>query len=41
MVYTAFLRGVKRCYRLYHIRNEDIREELRIFDVNDKLRDCK
>lgn len=30
----------EKCYRLDHVRNGDIREEYRIFDLNDTLRIC-
>lgn len=36
-----FLRGVKGCTKLDHIRNEEIREELEIFNLNDRLNDNK
>lgn len=34
-----FLKLVKRCSSLDQIRNEDIREELRVSDLNNRLRD--
>ena len=37
----AFLRGVKRCSKVYHIKNEAIREELKVFNLNEKLKDYK
>jgi hypothetical protein len=33
-----FLRSVKGCTRLDKIRNEDIRNELGVFSVNDRIR---
>ena len=38
---TAFLRGVKRCSKLDRIRNEPTREELEVFNLNEKLKDYK
>ena len=32
----AFLRGVKRCSKLVRIKNEPTREELQIFNLNEK-----
>lgn len=34
----VFLRKVKRCAKLDRIRHEDMREESRVFDLNDRLR---
>jgi hypothetical protein len=33
-----FLRSVKGCTRLDKIRNEDIRKELGMFSINDRIR---
>jgi hypothetical protein len=33
-----FLRSVKGCTRLDKIRNEDIRKELGVFSINDRIR---
>ena len=30
----AFLRGVERCFKLDHIKNEAVREELQVFNLN-------
>jgi predicted nucleic acid-binding Zn-ribbon protein len=35
---TRFLRSVKGRTRLDKIRNEDIRKELRVFSINDRIR---
>ena len=32
-----FLRSVKRCSRLDRIRNENIREELKIYNLNERI----
>ena len=37
----AFLRGGKRCSKLDRIKDEAIREELQVFNSNEKLRDYK
>ena len=34
-----FLRRVKECARRDYIRNEEIREELSIYNINDKIKD--
>ena len=34
----AFLRGVKRCSKLDHIRSDSIREELQLFNLNRNLK---
>ena len=33
-----FLRGVKCCKRTHHIKNEDKREELKIYNLNEKIK---
>ena len=35
----AFLRGVKKCSKLDRIKNEAIREELQVFNLNENLKD--
>lgn len=35
-----FLTGVKRCTKLDYIRNEGIREEQKVFNTNDEVKDC-
>ena len=37
----AFLIGVKRCSKLDRIKNEGMRQELQVFDLNDSLKVCK
>ena len=37
----AFSRVVKRCSKLDLIRNKAIREELKVFNLNEKLKDYK
>ena len=37
----VFIRGVKRCFKLDRIRNEAIREELQIFNLNERLKAYK
>jgi hypothetical protein len=32
------LKSAKRCTRLEKIRNEDIRKELKMFSINDRIR---
>lgn len=36
-----FLRGVNRRTEIDNLRNGDLTEELKIFIVNDRLKDCK
>jgi hypothetical protein len=36
-----FLRSVKGCSRIYRIKNDDIRQELSIFTLKDKIKDNK
>lgn len=33
----GFLRRIKGCTRMNHIKNEDIRKELGIYNINDKI----
>ena len=35
----AFLRGVKSCSKLDRIKNETVREEIQVFNLNEKLKD--
>ena len=37
----AFLRGVKRRSKLYRLKNEAVREELQVFNLNGKLKEYK
>ena len=37
----TFLRGLKRCSKLDRIRNEATREKLQVFNLIEKLKDCK
>ena len=37
----VYKRQVKRCSKLDRIKNEVIREELQVFNMNSKLKDCK
>jgi hypothetical protein len=35
-----FLKSVKGCTRLDKVRNEEIRKELEVFSINDRIRRC-
>ena len=37
----TFLRGVKRCSKLECIKNGTVKEELEVFNFNERLKDCK
>ena len=37
----TFLRGVERCSKLDPIRNEAVKGELQVFNLNEKLKDYK